>query len=176
MNRLTYRNGKVQKMIVLFTRNPSKQSDKPFDDYLWRYNYGKNEPMTVKIGPLYEKIKFSKCPRAPPLCTVAQFQTLIVLWIAVLNMKTLNGFLNFVFTPHIQHSKLWLQRVTNYIPNRMSPQNYKCLFLHRFTLVYVCKVMSGYAGLLKLILSRIGHRTWQYGLHVIMLLLLIFNL
>ena len=25
--------------------------------------------MTVKIGPLYEKIKFSKCPRAPPLCT-----------------------------------------------------------------------------------------------------------
>ena len=26
--------------------------------------------MTVKIGPLYEKIKFSKCPRAPPLCNV----------------------------------------------------------------------------------------------------------
>ena len=26
--------------------------------------------MTVKIGPLYEKIKFSKCPRAPPLCIV----------------------------------------------------------------------------------------------------------
>ena len=49
--------------------------------------------------------------------TVEQFQTLIVLWllkyagIAVLNMKTLNGFSNFVFTPHNQHSKLWVQRV-----------------------------------------------------------------
>ena len=62
----------MAKMIVLFTRNPSKQSDKPFDDYLWWYNYGKNEPMTVKIGPLYEKIKFSKCPRAPPLCNTAR--------------------------------------------------------------------------------------------------------
>ena len=27
--------------------------------------------MTVKIGPLYEKIKVSKCPRAPPQCSVS---------------------------------------------------------------------------------------------------------
>ena len=90
--------------------------------------------------------------------TVAQFQTLIVLWllkyagIAVLNMKTLNGFLNFVFTPHIQHSKLWLQRVTNYIPNRMSPQNYYsvCSSPHRFRLFYagICQyqVITVYVG------------------------------
>ena len=34
--------------------------------------------MTVKIGPLYEKIKFSKCPRAPPLCTVPQETSLML--------------------------------------------------------------------------------------------------
>ena len=30
--------------------------------------------MTVKFGPLYEKIKFLKCPRAPPLCSVTNVE------------------------------------------------------------------------------------------------------
>ena len=31
---------------------------------------GENESMTVKIVPLYGKIKILKCPCSPPLCSV----------------------------------------------------------------------------------------------------------